>query len=137
MQRNKYLDDIGIPIDEYGTNFKYDKRSDELYKAQRNLYGFDERETWSLDNLFGQWLYSHLMMYLEKANEFVNLDYHMFNFKGKEYTQREAIEFIIEKVKVRLITDEYEIELNEYNRILEEYQDAIRLWAEILPAMWW
>ena len=96
MQRNKYLDDLNISIDKYGTNFTSDKdERNEIWNKQREIYGFDSRECWNLDQIFIQWLYSHLMMYLEYVTGIINLEYHKFVFADKEYTQKEAIEFII------------------------------------------
>ena len=59
MQRNKYLDNLGIPMKDYGTNWrpKKDKRIWK-WRKQRKDYGFDEVETWALDIVFIEWLYS-------------------------------------------------------------------------------
>lgn len=146
MQRNKYLDDLGIEIDKYGVNFTSDKdERNEIWNKQREEYGFDSRECWNLDDIFIQWLYSHLMMYLENVTGIINLEYHKFDFDGKEYTQKEAIEFILCRLKNNLTyrnTVEYrnadalkriEIEENSDNGVY----DAIRMWAEIYGSCWW
>ena len=144
MQRNKYLDDLGIPIDKYGTNFipDTDKRNED-WKKERELYGFDSRECWNLDSTFIQWLYSHLMMYFKDAA--IDLNYHTFEFDGKEYIQKEAIEFILERLKNNLVynytDDKYNLNIDErINKEKEIYKgvyDAIRMWAEIYSACWW
>lgn len=143
MQRNKFLDDIGIPIETYGTNFtdKDDERN-KHWKKQRKKYGFDSRECWNLDSTFCQWLYSHLMMYLKDAKKTINLDYHKFTFNNKIYTQKEAIEFILKRLKEYLTFDSYESlnfdeSIKKENAIHEEIKDAIRLWAEIYNVCWW
>lgn len=144
MQRNKYLDDLGIPIDEYGTNFVSDTdERNETWSKERETYGFDSRECWNLDATFIHWLYSHLMMYCEDAA--IDFNYHKFTFDGKEYTQKEAIEFILCRLRNNLTyknTDEYrnadvlkriEIEKNSDHGVY----DAIRMWAEIYGSCWW
>lgn len=129
MQRNKYLEELGIPLEEYGTNFmKDDDRRAESWKEERDLYGFDSRETWNLDQIFIEWLYSHLMMYKERTC--VNLSFHKFDFDGKEVSQEEAIDFIIETTKQYLITDEFK-------RDYEKVNKAVKLFADIMNAMWW
>lgn len=93
-QRNKYLDELGIDIEEYGTNFiGLDDKRHPQFDEERLAYGFDSRETWSLHDTFIEWMYSHLRMYLDE--NCVDLTYHKFNFKEKEYTQEEAIKYIL------------------------------------------
>lgn len=136
MQKNKYLDDLGIDIKNYGTNFisNRDKRN-KIWKEQRALYGFDSRETWCLKYIFAQWLYSHLMMYLEEAGEVVDLSFYKFEHNDKTYTQEEAIKYIIDKTKNYLLIDD---DWSDEERIaMEEMQDAIVLFSKIFPAMWW
>lgn len=146
MQRNKYLDNLGIPIEKYVTNFiSDDDKRNEIWNEQRKEYGFDSRECWNLDQTFIQWLYSHLMMYLENVDGIINLEYHKFEFDGKEYTQREAIEFIIERLKDSLVhdyTDKYsnlsvDEKIKKEEEIYDGVYDAIRMWAEIYGSCWW
>lgn len=134
MQRNKYLDELGIPINEYGVNFLGEEDSRmAMWKKQKEEYGFDSRECWNLDNIFVQWLYSHLMMYKEEASRIVDLTFHKVKFDGKEYTQIEAINFIIEKCEAYLKDDRVFIP----EEIYDGLEDACRLWGKILPMMWW
>ena len=132
MQRNKYLEDLGIPLVKIGTNFR-DDNDDEQWKKERELYGFDSRETWSLDKIFVEWLYSHLMMFVKDCDEVIDLDYYKFEFEGREYSQREAIDYILQACKNYLIWEN----LEEEEQRVKDLQSAVRLFAEILPAMWW
>lgn len=133
MQRNKYLDDLGIPIEKYGVNFiDGNDRRQKYWKKEKKKYGFDERECWNLDQTFIEWLYSHLMMYLEGATGIIDLNYHKFEFNGKIYTQKEAIEFILERLRNSLI-DVYD----DNNEAYLGVYDAVRMWAEIFRACWW
>ena len=143
MQRNKYLEDIGLRQDKYGTNFisnKLDKRH-RRWKKQRKEYGFDDRETWCLDNMFAQWLYSHLMMYKEKASEVVDLEYRVFHWKGKNITQLDAIDIIINASKDYLLVEskyiDNTISYQEREKIYDNFSDVMTLWGVILPCMWW
>lgn len=136
MQRNKYLDQLGIPIEDYGTNFgidtvKYKKK----WKKQRKKYGFDEREIWNMGNIFVEWLYSHLKMYKQIAGKYVDLSYSHFYFKGNEYTQKEAIDYIVKACEKYLLLDNPYV--NNEKEIIEDMQDAIKLFAEIWQYMWW
>lgn len=138
MQHNKYLDDLGIPIKEYGLNWveENDDRN-EFMNKEKEKYSFDPRECWNLDDYFQEWLYSRLMKYLEDASKVINLDFYKFNFNNKEYTQKEAIQYIIECVKNILLLRINDVEDKEYKKVYEEYQNAVKLFADILPYMWW
>lgn len=135
MRRNKFLEDLGLKRTEYGTSFteKNDKRRKQ-WKKDRKKYGFDRRETWCLNRMFVEWLYSRLMMF-NKANNVVDTSYYKFEWDGKEITQQEAIDLIIEKCRASLSytgTD-----MNEESRLEKEVYDLMPLWGMILPCMWW
>lgn len=135
MQRNKYLDDLGLDIKEYGTNFLDDADSrSEFWKEQRETYGFDSRECWNLNHTFAQWLYSHLMMYLEEASEVICLDFYEFVHNDVTYTQQEAIEYIIDKARKYILMDEF---ADDAIKCIKEFEDAVVLFSKILPVLWW
>ena len=125
--KRKYLDDLGI------TNLpdlwnQTDERQKNWTK-EREEYGFDERDTWSMSLTFECWLYEHLMMYKESAN--INFDFHKFEYKGKTYTQGEMINKMIELLETSLKSSNSS--LDEVDTIREIAQ----MWAVVLPAMWW
>lgn len=125
----KYLDELGIPLTEQHTNFcsKKDKRWKEWKKQQRD-YGFDDRETWNLDKMFVEWIYTRFRMYKEIGGKIVNLSYHKFQYKEREVTQEQAIDIIIEACKNYLLEIETEDALS---------PEIYKLLGEIMPAMWW
>ena len=141
MQRNKYLEDLGLKIEDYGGNYIYKEKEGtdrrKLFEQERKDYGFDSRETWDLTYYFAEWLYSHLMMYKEFASEVVNLKYHKVNWQGKEITQLEAIDILIKTSKDYLLMDELEMSNKEIVRIREGFYKSMELWGEILHYMWW
>lgn len=136
LKRFKYLDDLGIKQKDYFTNFC--DNSDERYPRwlkQQEEYGFDDRETWNLDRMFIEWVYTRFMMYKEIGGKAVDLSFHKFNFvndKGeeKEVTQEEGIDIILEACKKVLLEDDF----LEGNRLPD---NIMNLFRDILPAMWW
>lgn len=105
------------------------------------------KECWSLDVSFYKWLKEHLKVYLKDAGNIVDLEYHKFEVDGSEYTQLEIIEAML------VILDSIE-ELGVFDwafpkgETVEEVQenqedltrmtsDLCKLWAIILPTMWW
>ena len=93
------------------------------------------KECWSLDVSFYKWLKEHLKVYLKDAGNIVDLEYHKFEVDGTEYTQLEIIETML------AILDSIE-ELDVCDWTFQEdlkrmTSDLCKLWAIILPAMWW
>lgn len=138
MQKNKYLDDLGLKITDYGTNFisDDDDRSED-WKKQREEYGFDSRECWCLNVKLIEWLYSHLMMYLEDASTVVDLSYYKFEHNDKIYTQEEAIKYIIEKLKRYLVEIDEASWTDKEIELIDEVHDAFDMLNKILFALWW
>lgn len=145
MQRNKYLEDLGLKIEDYGSNYIYKEKEGtnrrKLFEQERKDYGFDERETWSLDYYFAEWLYSRLMMYKEVASNVVNLKYHKIEWKSKEITQLEAIDILINVSKDYILSENDYIKdtipLEEVNKIYNTFYESMELWGKILRYMWW
>lgn len=142
----KYLDDIG---EDYSWVWKPEgSERDELFEKEREIYGFDSRETWSLDYVFYMWLYERLKMFVEIGGQVVDLNFHKFNFKGKEYTQLELINMMIERLEYYFNEDARDSKIDEYrkqgmgifeadNKAYEPVKEIGEIWALVLPAMWW
>ena len=136
MQKCKYLDDLGIPINEYGTNFMEDTDPRaESWAKEREEYGFDNRETWNLNSIFIEWIYTRVLMYKEYS--IVNLDYHKFPYKNSKITQGEAIDKILELAKEILLLRDYLWDEEKEKIVYNNQREICDLWKEILPAMWW
>jgi len=131
-QRNKYLEDIGIPIENYGTNYcgKEDKRW-KKWKNERKKYGFDARECWNLDSSFVEWIYSHFKKYKEDAC--IDLSFHKFQYnkndKNVEITQEEAIDIICDACENYLLTSFVDRDFLS--------KDVMLLIGDVMPSMWW
>lgn len=137
VQRNKYLEKIGLKPNQYGVNFtfttdKYKKK----WKKQRKEYGFDERETYCMDIIFAEWLYSHCKMFLEKSRKTIDLSYYKYDYNEKKYTQEEAIKKIIKWTKYYLKnndSDDTKIAIKANKKL----QKASELWTIVLLQMGW
>lgn len=163
-RHHKYLNDLGIESTTacIFNTFEKDKDRDKRFKKQRKKYGFDERETWSLDYTLATWLYSHLMMYLEIGGKMVDLEFNHFDIPlledlpndkyeyfddGKKHpkhyqkevmytdvTLKEAVQMAI-KYLAKYITEQNEYE--DERRAIECGQCALKIVGTILPALWW
>lgn len=134
MKGHKYLNDIGIKKEDtpWGWN-KTDKRQKQ-WKEEREIYGLDERETWSLDVTFYFWLYERLMKYKECS--FID-GYRKYIIDGKELTQQECIDkmligcksyFKLTKGCASVVDDEKARDIG---------REIIETWKECIFSMWW
>ena len=123
----KYLEDLNIPTTEYGTNFcdNTDKRWSK-WMEEREVYGFDSRETWNIDRLLIEWIYTHFKMFKERAN--IELDYHKVKFNDEEITQEQAIDIILAECERFILS-------NDIDSVFDK--KVWKLIGKILPAMWW
>ena len=126
-----YFDDFK----EYKVTDKWVEDDDERHPqwdSQRAIYGFDSRQTWSLNTTMLELLYERLMMFVEKADQVVDLTFHNFEHRGETFTQLELIEKMIGLIKYALDDD---------GDSMDEGADAIsetwEIWALVHRSMWW
>lgn len=161
--KNKYLDDIGLKTKKkyvFGGGTAKDTKK---FKKQRKKYGFDGRECYALNHAAAAWLYSHLKRFKKDASEIVNLEFYKFDipvlyetdkksYKETEktwyearienHTQLECIDICISYLKSYLLCEEnIPDDLEEAGNIEQKGEEmgagAFRIFAIILPAMWW
>ena len=151
-RHHAYLNAIGIKSTEsciFASHEDDDERQPR-FDRERASHSFDSRETWSLDYTLATWLYEHLMMYQDIAC--IDLEFWKFDVKvpktgkggkpktnkegrikcrKKTVTEGEAIRIACECIR-KSLTSEWDDDLrDEYLRV------ALRIVAEILPALWW
>lgn len=126
---NKYIKDLGIKKKDTPWGWDGNKEKKVKWKNQRKIYGFDTRETYSLDLTYAIWLYSRVKMYKEVADKIVDLSCHKFMIDDKEYTQIEIIDQILENTEIYLTSSA--------DDNMKKLIKAAELFAKILPAMWW
>lgn len=127
----KYIDDLNIEHstpDEFGSNPDW---RDDIWKEQRETYGFDDRETWGLDYTFYLWLYERLMMFNEK--NIIDTSYHKYEYKGEQLTQQDCIDRMIEGCKIGIKSDLHTLTEDEF----EKMRDVTKLWDLCIMDMWW
>ena len=128
--KRKYLDDIGITNrpDEYTSTNGADKK----WAEQREIYGFDVRETWNMDVSFYCWLYERLMMYLEVCD--IDLTYREFEYKDEILTHKQCIDKMLEGCKIALTSNAFDITQNDN---LAKVEDVAKLWGLVCQHTWW
>lgn len=152
-----YLNKLGIDSNNVSVFNSTDRKNGNStgrtirFKEQRKTYGFDEKETWNLNYTYITWLYSHLKFYLDYVT--VDLTYHKFKVPvlterkkrkkedsfykevTKELTQEDAIKLVLEYVEPYLLSED--LSFKEEMKQMEKVKCALKIVAEIFPALWW
>lgn len=90
-----------------------------------------KKECWNLDYNLTKWLNEHLKIYKKDASEIVDLEFHKFNYKNKEYTQLQIIDKLIDITDYLLTDVDSATKMEEYKN---EMYDLLKL---IHWTLWW
>lgn len=134
-KKRKYLDDLGVyPLKDMVPTGNSDK-----FKKERKIYGFDSRETYNLDTTMYYLLYERVCMFLEKSSDIIDFTYYKFDYKGKEYTQEELMDILLDKLKTAVTYDFYDYgnESKEYKERYTYISDIWEIWNILHEYMWW
>ena len=127
----KYLKDLDIQEDKTPQGWCPNDDRQKFWDKDREIYGFDSRETWSLDFTFKLWLYERLSMYNEI--NCVDTSFHKYEFKGETITFQECIDRMLDGLKIELTIDEY----RRTDEQKEKVDDIVNIFALCLPSLWW
>ena len=153
----KFLKEIGAEPVSVDLNVKGAVSREKRYRVYEEKNGVYPPDCWALDYTMMCLLYERLLQYVKDASGIVKLDYHKFEFNGKNYTQIELINQMIEiaefilmnlnnvskksKAYKRLVNNKYYVkygEFNDFNQEQCEVRDRFwKIWAIIFPTMWW
>ena len=91
-----------------------------------------KEECWNLDYELVKWLNEHLKVYLEDASKIVDLEFHKFKYKRKDYTKKELIKKLISMTD-RLLDDDIKY-FDFAEELKNEMYDILKL---IHFSLWW
>lgn len=96
----KYIDELNIDTRYLHDDAYYEEEGDneriKKWKRERDIYGFDSRETWDLDFTMVLNLYERLKMYNEVNIVDTNSHFNQFEYQGKTLTVQDAIDWMLE-----------------------------------------
>lgn len=107
-------------------------KRDIKYWFQRQTRGWSDDETWNLDYEFIKWVNTRFKKYKELAGKYVDLEFHKFKYKRKEYTQLELIDKVIELTDGLIESDYWNVDLTTVN--IEEIKNEI---FDIFKLIFW
>ena len=91
-----------------------------------------KEECWNLDLALVKWLNEHLKFFKEEVNGIINLEYHTYIYNGKEYTQLQIIDRLIELTK-ELQDINFSIPIDK-GKMKDEMYDLLKL---VHFDLWW
>ena len=91
-----------------------------------------KEECWNLDLALVKWLNEHLKFFKEDATGIINLEFHTYIYNGKEYTQLEIINRLIELTEE--LQDVYPIVPDDKEKMKDEMYDLLKL---VHFDLWW
>lgn len=142
LKHNKYLEKLGFDTSSCRvTSVQLTKKR----RKQIKEYGFCDIETYNLDMLFFQWLYSHLKMYKDLAGKVVDLGWEngieiRVPSANKDNKEKEVIRCSLLRA-INILIDMTEKVLKDMLKgkdiDSEECKNICEIWGVILPYMWW
>lgn len=105
-----------------------------MFWSKKKLRKKISRECWNLNYEFIVWLKQHLPVYVEEAGEIVDLEYHKFNYRGKEYTQLQLINKMIELVNYLTGNERY-FDCDQVP--VEKTEELLEIFTLTFPSLWW
>jgi hypothetical protein len=149
--RHKYLNAIGIASDNpcvFNTR-AIDASSERQarFEHERDEYGFDSRETWSLDYTLATWLFEHLSWYRDNAP--IDMTFYDFDVPAWDeqtasmsktetvnLTQAQCIDTILDNLEFAIKNDGTAT-LKTEAEAHERMSYALRILSESISVMWW
>lgn len=91
-------------------------------------------ECWNLDYELAKWVNEHLKVYKKEASEIVDLNFYKFHYRGKEYTQSQIIDLLIETTDFLIEDIDYFSAGIELNKAKNKMYDLLKL---VHWTLWW
>lgn len=132
----KYLEELGIESKDTPWDWNDNDNRQKYWYEQIKEYGFNEQDTWSLDYTMELLLYERLCMYKELASNVIDLDFHTFEFKGMEITQRQCIDAMLEGLKLDITLEPFD-EKREDEVIKKKIDNIWKIYDLCKNTLWW
>lgn len=126
-QKNKYLNDIGVSLNH---GISEDDNRHEEWNKEREIYGFDERDTWGLDSTMIMLLYERVKYFVEFTP--VDLTFNEITIDKETKTLEEWLSTLTNVCEKYLSQESTGIDK------IYDYQFEIwTIWRSISGFMWW
>ena len=101
-----------------------------------------KEECWNLDFEIIKWLNEHLKVLVEECPKVIDLEYHKYKYKNKEYTQKEFVEELINITDYLLNNEPYsftdeDLNIKYIEKINTKKNDMYDMLKIIHWDLWW
>lgn len=131
-----YIDKLGIKHEDTPQGWNENDPRQKDWEEERQVVGFDERDTWSLNYTMDLLLYERLCMYREIAKECLDLSFHKFNYKNKSLTQGECLDKMIDGLKLQLTLGDFD-ERRKDPVIRRKIDCVYEIYTLCRHSLWW
>lgn len=148
---HKYLNAIGVKSNEpcvFNTlDIDNGKERQKRFDKERETYGFDSRETWSMDYTLATWLYEHLAWYRDNAP--IDMTFYKFEVpawnnkksrpckkKTQTLTQAECVDTMLKNLQFYI----QHSDSADNDKVVEaqnRMKYALQILSESIYVMWW
>jgi hypothetical protein len=131
--RHKYLEQIGLDTNQFAANWNPLDDRQQDWHGFKEVYGFDERDTWGLDTTIKQFLYERLLAFKDIGCEVDGLVYVV----GKrQMTLAECLDEMIEGLKLDLTIDAFAPE-KKNKTVQKKIDNVFPILKACLSGLWW
>ena len=93
-----------------------------------------QEECWNLSYEFVKWLNEHLKIYVEDKPKIVDMEYFEFDYKGKNYTELEMVNKLIEITDNLISEEDKNMDGVKMCQLKDEMYEILK---EIHFTLWW
>ena len=107
---------------------------------QRHTRGWSDDECWDMEHHLVKWINEHFKVYLKQAGDIVDLTYHRFEYGGREWTQLELMERVIDVTDILLDEDKYiaSLGIEDEEEIMIQAKDELYGILKVIHfQLWW
>ncbi len=101
----------------------------EMYRKQRDEWGFDDTETWHLDKTFALFMIPRLKRYIEVNNGFPSGE--------TEESYNEKLHYIVKTFEEYYIETEEQTSLDKEKERITNVNKAVKLLSDLWLELWW
>lgn len=107
---------------------------------QRHTRGWSDDECWNMEHSLVKWINEHFKVYLKQAGGIVDLTYHRFEYGGREWTQLELMERVVDVTEILLDEDKYiaSLGIEDEEEIMIQAKDELYGILKVIHfQLWW
>lgn len=133
----KILDELGAQGAQGTWNMVED--TDERHSAwalERDVYGFDSRDTWSLDSTMMELLYERLVMFKKRSYDMVDLSSSFVKIDGEVRSVDNVLDELIELSRTVIVNGNSSDSMDEAE-VHAVAKKVWSIWTQAFQRFWW